>query len=118
MRTADEVETFLADSTHFAKRTDRYIRSPILLGRRIGGREKGMYRPGTSGNVRRIGDAHYGLATEWLDLLTTSMRSLDSLHLAVAHSLQVPLVTADAVLAKSARRLNIPVESLQGFMVD
>jgi len=62
--------------------------------------------------VQRITDGHYDLASEWLDLLTTSMRSLDSLHLAVAHSLQVPLVTADVVLARSARKLNIPVESL------
>ena len=61
--------------------------------------------------VQRISDDHYDLACEWLDLLTTSMRSLDSLHLAVAHSLQVPLITADVALARSARKLNIPVES-------
>lgn len=62
--------------------------------------------------VQRIGDDLYDLACEWLDLLTTSMRSLDSLHLAVAHSLQLPLITADVALARSARKLNIPVESL------
>jgi len=62
--------------------------------------------------VQRITDDHYDLASEWLGLLTTSMRSLDSLHLAVAHSLQVPLITADVALARSARKLNIPVESL------
>jgi predicted nucleic acid-binding protein len=62
--------------------------------------------------VQRITDDHYDLATEWLDLLTTSMRSLDSLHLSVAHSLQIPLITADVAMARSARKLNIPVESL------
>lgn len=62
--------------------------------------------------VQRIGEDHYDLACEWLDLLTTSMRSLDSLHLAVAHSLQIPLITADIAMARSARKLNIPVESL------
>ena len=62
--------------------------------------------------IHRITDAHYALACEWLDLLTTSMRSLDSLHLAAAHLLQIPLITADAALARSARKLNIPVESL------
>jgi predicted nucleic acid-binding protein len=62
--------------------------------------------------VQRIDEDHYDLACDWLDLLTTSMRSLDSLHLAVAHSLQIPLITADIALARSARKLNIPVETL------
>ena len=62
--------------------------------------------------VQRITDDRYDLASAWLDMLTTSMRSLDSLHLAVAHSLQVPLITADVALARSARKLKISVKSL------
>jgi predicted nucleic acid-binding protein len=57
-------------------------------------------------------DRHYAQANEWIDLLATSVRALDSLHLAVAHSRQLTLVTADDLLAKAARTLGIGVLKL------
>ena len=50
---------------------------------------------------------HFRLARDWVGLFNTSLRSLDALHLAVASSARLPVVTADLGLAKSAQALGI-----------
>jgi hypothetical protein len=50
---------------------------------------------------------HYRLARDWIGLFNTPLRSLDALHLAIAASNGVPLVTADVGLAKSGSNLGI-----------
>jgi len=50
---------------------------------------------------------HYRLARDWIGQFTTSLRSLDAIHLAVASSERVTLITADEGLAKSAASLAV-----------
>ncbi len=59
-----------------------------------------------------VRESHYALACDWMDSFVTALRTLDALHLALAFSNEVPLVTADSVLAKSARTLGITVQRL------
>ena len=49
----------------------------------------------------------YVLARNWLGTLHTPLRTLDALHLAVAFSNGLPVVTADKVFAESARHFGI-----------
>jgi len=50
---------------------------------------------------------HYRLARDWIGQFTTSLRSLDAIHLAVASSEGATLITADEGLAKSAVSLAV-----------
>lgn len=49
-----------------------------------------------------IGSDQFGLARQWIGRRAVPLRTLDALHLAVAASASVTLVTADAVLARAA----------------
>lgn len=57
---------------------------------------------------------HYRIAREWIGGLETPLRTLDALHLAIAYSRGIPLVTADAGLANSAGVLGVAVQLLEG----
>ena len=59
-----------------------------------------------------IRESHYALANDWMDACVTPLRTLDALHLAVAHANALPLITSDRLLAKSARQLGAEVEVL------
>lgn len=59
-----------------------------------------------------IRDMHLVLADEWIDSFATSLRPLDAMHLAIAHSNQLLLVTADVAFARSARQLGAAVERI------
>ncbi len=54
----------------------------------------------------------FELARDWLAALTSNLRTLDALHLAVAHGRKLPIVTADAKLADAARLHGVPVEEI------
>lgn len=54
----------------------------------------------------------YDLARDWIGSFKTSLRTLDAVHLAVAQTNGVPLVTADKGLAKAASKLGVTVEKL------
>lgn len=54
-----------------------------------------------------ISDDHYRLARDWIGLLNNNLRSLDALHLAVASSEGMIVVTADLRLARSAETLGV-----------
>ena len=56
---------------------------------------------------------HYEIAWNWISGLETSLRTLDALRLAIAYSRNIPLVTADAVLANSASSLGVAVQLLE-----
>jgi uncharacterized protein len=52
---------------------------------------------------------HYNLARDWIGQFDTPLRTLDALHLAIAASHNIAIVTADEGLAESARRLGVEV---------
>ena len=49
--------------------------------------------------------AHFAQAVKWLSLRNTSLRTLDTLHLAISNQGNLKIVTCDAGLAKSAEKL-------------
>ena len=57
-------------------------------------------------------ESHFLLANDWIDALATPLRTLDAMHLALAHASSARLITADAALAKSARTLRITAMQL------
>ena len=50
---------------------------------------------------------HYQLARGWIGLLTTPLRTLDALHLAIASSEESQLVTSDKSFFQAARMLDL-----------
>jgi uncharacterized protein len=68
----------------------------------------------TSGPYQRlpITTQHYESAKSWIQHFDTPLRTLDALHLAVANEQEVPLITADVGLARSAANLNINAQLL------
>jgi predicted nucleic acid-binding protein len=59
-----------------------------------------------------IGGAHYRRARDWLARLSTPLRVLDALHLAVAEANGLALITADQALAQVAAAFHIEHELL------
>jgi uncharacterized protein len=60
-----------------------------------------------------VSSRHYVMAKHWMKQCNTPLRTLDALHLAIASDLEIPLVTADLGLAKSAEHLQITIQLLQ-----
>jgi len=52
---------------------------------------------------------HYRLAREWIRQFNTTLRTLDALHLAVAFSKGLTVITSDELLSKSAEILSVNV---------
>ncbi len=55
---------------------------------------------------------HYSLAKEWIRRFDTPLRTLDALHLAIASSQGICLITADRGLAGSAEAFGVEVRLL------
>ncbi len=58
--------------------------------------------------------AHFRIARGWIASFETPLRTLDALHLAVAHVHGLRLVTADGALARSANAVGVQVHRM-GF---
>lgn len=56
---------------------------------------------------------HYRLARDWMTKFDIPLQTVDALHLAIAFSYEILLVTADQGLATSATALGIPVEMIR-----
>ena len=56
---------------------------------------------------------HYRLARDWIGLFNTNLKTLDALHLAIAHGEGLTFVTADQGLAESAKVLALDVVMLK-----
>ncbi|MCF6334337.1 MAG: type II toxin-antitoxin system VapC family toxin [Spirochaetales bacterium] len=54
----------------------------------------------------------YELAQSWIGSFDTALRSLDALHLAVAFTNKLELVTSDIILAKAAADLGIKITEI------
>ncbi len=57
--------------------------------------------------ILEVQRADYAVAREWIARMVTPLRVLDAVHLAVAYSNGLPLITADAVLAEAARHFGV-----------
>lgn len=57
---------------------------------------------------------HWRLARGWIGLFSTSLRTLDALHLAVASAEECELITADKSLWQSANILGVAVRFIDG----
>ncbi len=66
-------------------------------------RSAGRYR------LAEVGASHYAQARRWIESLEVPLRTLDALHLAVAHGQSIPLLTADRQLARAARKLALRI---------
>ena len=55
---------------------------------------------------------HYRVAREWIASLEFPLRTLDALHLAVAHVHELRLVTADGALARAANAVGVRVHRM------
>ena len=69
--------------------------------------EEGRYR------VVSIEAREYGLARNWIGALSTSLRTLDALHLAAAFANGLTLLTADKDLAGAAKHFGVLHELIQ-----
>lgn len=54
-----------------------------------------------------VKESHYRLARDWIGMFKLTLRTLDSLHLAIASSESSPIVTTDKTLSKSAKGLGL-----------
>ena len=61
---------------------------------------------------RPVARKEYDLAQDWIGSFRTSLRTLDALQLAVASSNDLPFVTADKGLTKSAKALGVTIRGL------
>lgn len=68
--------------------------------------EEGCYR------VLSVRPRDYRVARAWLGQLQGTLRTLDTLHLAVAATAEASTLTADTRLASEARALGLPVKLL------
>jgi len=50
---------------------------------------------------------HFSIAMDWISRFDTPLRTLDALHLAIAHISKIPLLTADTKFSESAKSLGI-----------
>jgi uncharacterized protein len=60
----------------------------------------------------KVEPIHYSMARDWIRQFDTPLRTLDALHLAIANTHNISLITADMGLAESARRLGVQVQTL------
>lgn len=60
-----------------------------------------------------VDDRHFTLARDWIGRFDSPLRTLDALHLSLAFSADLPLLTADRRLASAAELLGVPHELLE-----
>ncbi|MBD1824181.1 type II toxin-antitoxin system VapC family toxin [Cyanobacteria bacterium FACHB-DQ100] len=58
----------------------------------------------------QIEAVHYQLAQDWIRRFDTKLRTLDALHLAIAHESSMTITTGDVGLAQSGQILGLNVE--------
>jgi predicted nucleic acid-binding protein len=96
-----ELELFSALSRKVREKKLRKDDATRIMATFLGHRESQFYA------LIQVNDLHFGLAREWIGLMTTALRSLDALHLAIAFSGGHGIVTADRGLALSAKALGV-----------
>jgi predicted nucleic acid-binding protein len=54
----------------------------------------------------------YDLAKDWLATFDAPLRALDAIHMAVAHTNSLTLITADSALAKACKTFGVPAKKI------
>lgn len=67
-------------------------------------RDQGFYK------VIELSMSHFALAEKWLVTFTTTLRTLDALHLALVFECRLKMVTGDKALYANAGILGIPAQ--------
>lgn len=60
-----------------------------------------------------VQEQDFARARQWMAGRTTALRTLDALHLAVANRLEVPVLTAEVVMARAEKQLGVAVDLVQ-----
>jgi len=60
-----------------------------------------------------IANHHWRLARDWIGLFETPLRTLDALHLSIVSTEELELVTADKLLFKAAKLLDVSARLFQ-----
>ena len=101
-----EVELFSAVARKVRQKEIRQADGKMAAGKFIDHLDRSMYRR------IPLEAHHYVLARDWIGLFKASLRTLDALHLAVAFSEGLIVVTADQGLVKCARELSVKARLL------
>jgi len=122
---SEKAETFLMTHIRPAISTLTEVEMFSALSRKV--REGGLSRKDAGGIIAKflshvnghfythffIEPHHYRLARDWIGLFHTNLKTLDALHLAIAHMEGLTFVTADQGLAESAKFLALEVVVLK-----
>jgi len=60
-----------------------------------------------------VEEHHWSLASGWISLFTTPLRTLDALHLAIASDKELQLITSDKNFFQAAEELDVDATLLQ-----
>lgn len=104
--TAPVAISYLTD-VEFASALSRLVRMKELNDAQAGIIEQAFTDDCKAGLFKRISltAAHFKQAVKWLSLRNTSLRTLDTLHLAVSSQGGLRIVTCDTILAQAADKL-------------
>ncbi len=93
----------------FASALSRLVRMKELDDAQAGIIEQAFADDCKAGLFKRISftATHFTQAVKWLSLRNTPLRTLDTLHLALSNQGNLKIVTCDAILAKSAKKLGV-----------
>ena len=97
--TLTEVELCSVIAKKVRQREIKRVHAERLLGQFLIHRDSGFY------SVVPLQTEHFRLARDWLATLSTTLRTQDALHLAVAVVAKLPLMTADRSFASAATKL-------------
>lgn len=96
-----EIELFSAVSKKVRAKEMERVDAGRVVARFLANMESGYY------TCLSVKASHYRLARDWIGMFKLSLRTLDSLHLAIASSEDLPIVTTDKNLSKSAKGLGL-----------
>ncbi len=101
--TLTEVEFCSVIAKKVRQREIKRVHAERLLAQFLIHRDSGFY------SIVPLQTEHFRLARDWLATLSTTLRTQDALHLAVAVVAKLPLMTADRSFANAATKLGAKV---------
>jgi hypothetical protein len=111
MTGSEDVAVSMLTELEFHSALSRKVREKAITlndARRISSQFE-LHMKGDYFTVLQIEASHYLIAKNWISGFDTSLRTLDALHLAIAFSKSISIITSDKILAKSAETLGVAV---------